>query len=110
MIQQNHKKSKPYKIILVGTQAVGKSSLLFRIIESKFDQNYSSTIGVDFKNVVVTVGQKQVELQIWDTAGQQKFKALTQTYYRGAQGCICVYDINDDDSLIKAEGYIRDAF
>lgn len=88
---------------MVGGQAVGKSSLLFRIIESKFDPSYTSTIGVDFKTVSVAVGQKQVVLQIWDTAGQEKFRSLTQTYFRGAQGCICVYDINDGDSLIRAE-------
>lgn len=95
MIESHASRPKPYKIILVGSQAVGKSSLLHRIIESKFDLNYTPTIGVDFKTLSVPVGQKQVVLQIWDTAGQEKFKALTGTYFRGSQGCICVYDIND---------------
>jgi len=48
-------------------------------------------------------------LQIWDTAGQEKFKALTKTYFRGAQGCICVYDINDRETLQRAEEYLREA-
>jgi small GTP-binding protein len=61
---------KPYKVILIGPQAVGKSSLLHRIIESKFEENYTATIGVDFKMVVVQSGLKKVILQIWDTAGQ----------------------------------------
>lgn len=86
--------TRPYKIILVGSQAVGKSSLLHRIIDSKFDENYTTTIGVDFKTIVVPVSNKQIGLQIWDTAGQEKFKALTETYFRGAHGCICVFDIN----------------
>lgn len=70
MIENQANKPKPYKIILVGSQAVGKSSLLHRIIESKFDLNYTPTIGVDFKTISVPVGQKHVMLQIWDTAGQ----------------------------------------
>lgn len=57
---------------------------------------------MDFKTIVVPVGLKQIILQIWDTAGQEKFRALTQSYFRSAQGCICVYDINDPESLKKA--------
>ncbi len=64
------KGQKSYKIILVGSQAVGKSSLLHRIIESKFDPNYTSTIGVDFKTLAIPIGTKKIILQIWDTAGQ----------------------------------------
>lgn len=82
-------------MILVGNQSVGKSSLLHRIVSSNFDPNFTSTIGVDFKIVVVPLGVKQIALQIWDTAGQEKFKALTQSYFKGAQACICVYDLSE---------------
>lgn len=102
-----NKNAKPYKVILVGSQSVGKSTLLHRIIESKFEPNYTSTIGVDFKTVVVPLGAKQIILQIWDTAGQEKFKSLTQAYFKGAHACICVYDLTDFQSLGRAEEYLK---
>ena len=59
-----------FKIILVGMQSVGKSSILYRLIETKFNQSYQSTVGIDFKSYPVTLGHKVYTLQIWDTAGQ----------------------------------------
>lgn len=59
-----------FKIILIGVQSVGKSSILYRLIESKFNQSYQSTIGIDFKSYPITLGNKIYSLQIWDTAGQ----------------------------------------
>ena len=61
---------KPYKVIMVCMQAVGKSSLLYRIIESKFELDYHTTIGIDFRLVKVNTSNKEITLQIWDTAGQ----------------------------------------
>jgi small GTP-binding protein len=64
------KGAKPYKVILVGAQASGKSSLLHRMVEGRFEEGYTTTIGVDFKTVVVQTGLRKIALQIWDTAGQ----------------------------------------
>ena len=88
-----------FKLILVGPQAVGKSSILNRLIETKFSTSYMSTIGVDFKTYEVNVADKMYALQIWDTAGQEKFRALTGNYYKGAHGCVCVFDLADQSTL-----------
>lgn len=88
-----------FKIILVGPQSAGKSSLIYRITESLFNQNYTATIGIDFRTHEVTVAEKSYSLHLWDTAGQEKFRALTSTYYKGSQGCLCVYDISSKESL-----------
>jgi Ras-related protein Rab-1A len=88
-------KMRAFKVIIVGPQAVGKSSILFRLSEAKFNTAYLSTVGIDFKTYATQVGDKQYSLQIWDTAGQEKFRSLTSTYYKGSQACICVFDLAD---------------
>lgn len=92
---------KAFKVIIVGPQAVGKSSILYRLSESQFNPNYLSTVGIDFKTYTVQIAEKNYSLQIWDTAGQEKFRSLTATYYKGSQGCVCVFDLTDPESLAK---------
>ncbi|XP_065186356.1 ras-related protein Rab-18-like [Sycon ciliatum] len=80
------------KILIIGDSGVGKSSLLLRFTDDRFDPEQSTTIGVDFKVKTLTVGSSRVKLSIWDTAGQERFRTLTPSYYRGAQGVILAYD------------------
>eukprot|EP00736_Rhodelphis_marinus_P008375 Rmarinus@m.21643 len=82
-----------FKVLLVGSSGVGKSSLLTRYTDDLF-QDLAPTIGVDFKVKVSHVNGKSVKLTIWDTAGQERFRTLTSSYYRGAQGIILVYDVS----------------
>ncbi|XP_058207912.1 ras-related protein RABC2a [Rhododendron vialii] len=81
-----------FKILLIGDSGVGKSSLLVSFISNSLE-DLAPTIGVDFKIKLLTVGGKRLKLTIWDTAGQEKFRTLTSSYYRGAQGIILVYDV-----------------
>lgn len=81
------------KILIVGESGVGKSSLMLRFVDDTFDPEISATIGVDFRVASMTVDDTLVKLAIWDTAGQERFRTLTPSYYRGAQGVICVYDV-----------------
>eukprot|EP01119_Soliformovum_irregulare_P002683 TRINITY_DN12940_c0_g1_i1.p1 TRINITY_DN12940_c0_g1~~TRINITY_DN12940_c0_g1_i1.p1 ORF type:complete len:203 (-),score=23.18 TRINITY_DN12940_c0_g1_i1:49-657(-) len=88
------------KIGLVGESGVGKSCCLVRWVDDDFfeaDDKY--TIGVDFKYKLVTVSGKQVKLQIYDTAGQERFRTVTASFYRGAHGILLVYDITDAQSF-----------
>ncbi|XP_028777144.1 ras-related protein RABC2a isoform X2 [Neltuma alba] len=87
-----------FKILLIGDSGVGKSSLLVSFISGSVE-DLSPTIGVDFKIKVFTVGGKRLKLTIWDTAGQEKFRTLTSSYYRGAQGIILVYDVTRRDTF-----------
>lgn len=68
-----------------------------------------STIGIDFKTYNIEIESNVYSLQIWDTAGQEKFRALTSTYYKGSQGCVCVFDLSDITSLEKCEYYLNKA-
>ncbi len=76
-------------------QAVGKSSILSRLVNSQIPTTYQATVGIDYHSYSATVNGKSYSLQIWDTAGQQKFRALTSTYFKNCNACICVYDLND---------------
>jgi small GTP-binding protein len=102
-------KARAFKVIIVGPQAVGKSSILFRLSESKFNTAYFSTIGIDFKTYSTQIEGKTYSLQIWDTAGQEKFRALTSTYYKGSQGCVCVFDLSDEASVERSDYYVNKA-
>ncbi|KAG7017389.1 Ras-related protein RABC2a [Cucurbita argyrosperma subsp. argyrosperma] len=95
-----------FKVLLIGDSGVGKSSLLLSFISTNLE-NLAPTIGVDFKIKLLKVGGKRLKLTIWDTdglilnlfkpwflaAGQERFRTLTSSYYRGAQGIILVYDV-----------------
>ena len=94
------------KIIVIGDSGVGKTNLITRFCENHFKDTYCATIGVDFKIKSLTVGEKKFKMQIWDTAGQEKFKNITQTYYKGAAGIILSYSITDSNSFTNIERWI----
>jgi Ras-related protein Rab-1A len=87
------------KLVIVGNSAVGKSSLLLRFADGTFNDNYFTTIGVDFRFKTLNIDSKNIKLQIWDTAGQEKFRTITNTYYKNAQGVILVFDLTSKESL-----------
>lgn len=82
-----------YKIVLIGDSGVGKSNLLSRFTRNQFNMESKMTIGVEFATRSIQTDGKTIKAQIWDTAGQEKFRAITSAYYRGAVGAIIVYDI-----------------
>lgn len=84
-----------FKIIIAGSQGVGKSSLLLRYVDNIWSQNTQSTIGVDFKFKTIQVGDSKIKMQIWDTAGSEAFRSIVSAYYRGADAVVLVYDQSD---------------
>mmetsp|Transcript_7741 Transcript_7741/g.22032 ORF Transcript_7741/g.22032 Transcript_7741/m.22032 type:complete len:197 (+) Transcript_7741:180-770(+) len=95
------------KLLLLGDSAVGKSSLLMRFCESRFDENFVLTIGVDFKWKQVERNGKKLKLQVWDTAGQERFRTITPAYYRAAMGVVITYDITDQASFDHVEYWVQ---
>uniref|UniRef100_A0A452ZP36 Ras-related protein Rab7 n=1 Tax=Aegilops tauschii subsp. strangulata TaxID=200361 RepID=A0A452ZP36_AEGTS len=73
---------------------VGKTSLMNQYVNKKFSQQYKATIGADFLTKEVLIEDRLVTLQIWDTAGQERFQSLGVAFYRGADCCVLVYDVN----------------
>lgn len=94
------------KILVIGESAVGKSCLLLRYTDNKFQESFMTTIGVDFKTKHIEIDGQQVKLQIWDTAGQEKFRAITKAYYRGAHGILVVFDISRRDTFNQTRMWI----
>jgi len=91
------------KIIILGAQGVGKTSLMERFVAAKFSSQYKATIGADFSTKDVQVGDELVTLQIWDTAGQERYQSLGTAFYRGADACVLVYDVSEAASFQKLE-------
>lgn len=96
------------KVLIIGESGVGKSSLLLRFVDDTFDPEQPATIGVDFKVTTLTVDGNKVKLAIWDTAGQERFRTLTPSYYRGAQGVICVYDVSNRSSYDRLQHWLTE--
>jgi len=96
------------KILIIGESSVGKSSLLLRFTEDTFDPEQSATIGVDFKVKTISVDGNRAKLAIWDTAGQERFRTLTPSYYRGAQGCILVYDVSSKQTFQRLDAWLSE--
>lgn len=90
----NSKKNKNYlKIVILGDSGVGKTTLLQQYLNGKVSRQTKPTIGADFSKKEILIDNTVVTLQIWDTAGQEKFQSLGYAFYRGADCCALVYDI-----------------
>ncbi len=94
------------KIIIIGEQAVGKSSLIMRYVDSDFDLNMIGTAGVDFRKKQINIEGKDINLMIFDTAGQQRFRAITKNFYRECQGVLLVYDVSDATSFANLKEWL----
>ncbi len=100
-----------YKILLLGDSNSGKTSILTRFIDDKFDSNLcGGTIGVDFKSKnIKKKGSNDVKLQIWDTAGQERFRAVTKSYYKQVTCALIVFDLsNGEIQKEKLEFWIKE--
>ena len=93
---------------MIGDSGVGKSSLLLRFCDDAFTESYISTIGVDFKIRTLEVGDKFIKLQCWDTSGQERFRTITSSYYRGAQCIMVCFDITDRTSYDHCKTWLQE--
>ncbi|RDA95720.1 hypothetical protein CP533_1120 [Ophiocordyceps camponoti-saundersi (nom. inval.)] len=101
------------KIILLGPSGAGKSCLLHRFVKNEWRVLSSQTIGVEFASKIIKVGtgarRKRIKLQLWDTAGTERFRSVSRSYYRGAAGAILVYDITSHQSFQALQAFLNDA-
>lgn len=87
------------KIVIAGDGNVGKTSLIRRYCEGKFEQSRVATIGVDFQTKMIELPQGPVKLSIWDMAGQKRFQVMREGFYRGSLAAALVYDLTEPSSL-----------
>jgi small GTP-binding protein len=96
-----------YKIILIGDSSVGKTSLVHQFIYNKMPDE-DCTIGGSFFRKDFSTEDRNIKFEIWDTAGQERFKSLAKAYYRGTNGCICVFDITNRTSFLNLNFWLDD--
>lgn len=96
------------KVILIGNSNVGKTSIIKRYVNSEFEEQYQATIGVDFTVKSLIIENYDIKLQIWDTAGMEKYKKITSSYYRGAKAAFVVFDLTDEDSFYAIKNWMED--
>ena len=102
------KKEFLYKILILGDSSVGKTCFLTRYADNTFQEAHMSTIGIDYKlKNVQTENGKVAKLQIWDTAGQDRFRSITKNYYKGANGIIVIFSVTDKKSFDNVKKWIH---
>ena len=101
-----------FKMLLLGDSSVGKTCFLKRYTDNTFQDAYLSTIGFDFKYKFVTLEEgKTVKVQLWDTAGEERFRTIAKSYYKGAHGIVLIYDVTNRktyDNIRKWMNQIKD--
>jgi small GTP-binding protein len=96
------------KTVIVGDSGVGKTSILFRFVNQTFQNEVPSTLGVEFMSKVIDIDSRTLEVQLWDTAGQELFRSVTRGYYRGAIGAFVVFDLTNRESFTNLPQWITD--
>jgi len=95
-----------YSILLVGNSGAGKTSLLTKYVHDKFSTTFNPTIGIDFKIKSLRINDKKIKLRIWDTAGQEKFRTITSSYYKGAQGVVVCFAVDNRESFHGSKNWL----
>ncbi|CAI8011425.1 Ras-related protein Rab-6A [Geodia barretti] len=97
-----------FKLVFLGEQSVGKTSLITRFMYDSFDSTYQATIGIDFLSKTMYLEDRTVRLQLWDTAGQERFRSLIPSYIRDSTVAVVVYDITNGNSFQQVSKWIED--
>ena len=96
------------KILTLGATQVGKTSIVLRYSEDKFNYTKIATIGIDFKIKIIKKGNERIKVSIYDTAGQERFQNIVKHYYKGANGVLLIYDITKRDTFKNLDFWIKD--
>ncbi|MHA1910877.1 MAG: Rab family GTPase [Candidatus Kariarchaeaceae archaeon] len=103
-----------FKIVLLGNPAAGKTSLIARYMTNKFTQSYSITVGTNISMKSVRFDTKEIQMAIWDLAGQDSFDSVRHLYYKGARGCVLIFDLTRRETLDSIKDWhaalVKDSF
>lgn len=103
-----HAALKKFKLVFLGEQSVGKTSLITRFMYDTFDNTYQATIGIDFLSKTMYLEDRTVRLQLWDTAGQERFRSLIPSYIRDSSVAVVVYDVANRTSFMNTSKWVDD--
>ena len=96
------------KFIIVGDCHTGKTNIISQYTQKTFNKDIASTIGVEFISKIIQYSNVKLKLQIWDTAGMEKYRGITRAYYRGAVGCLLVYDVSNQNSFYSVQNWLKE--
>jgi small GTP-binding protein len=100
---------KEFKVILVGDPCVGKTAFVRRFIANQFDPSYKATLGVEYScKVVKTSRDHSVKINLWDVVGQERFRMMTRSFYKGASGAFVLFDVTETETFAQAETWKAD--
>ncbi|KAF2492002.1 ras-domain-containing protein [Mytilinidion resinicola] len=99
---------KKFKLVFLGEQSVGKTSLITRFMYDSFDNTYQATIGIDFLSKTMYLEDRTVRLQLWDTAGQERFRSLIPSYIRDSSVAVVVYDVTNKKTFENTRKWVDD--
>lgn len=97
-----------YKLLVIGDSGVGKSCLVTRFTKNCFSPDHFNTIGVDFRLQKIEIDGREINLQIWDSAGYERFRIMTSSYYKGAHGIIMAYDVTNKESFDHLNTWLKE--
>ena len=104
----NENVNKEFKIILLGNSGVGKTAIIERYAYNRFNQEFLTTVGLNYITKTIELkNNKKIELKIWDTAGQEKFRSLSKSYFRNVDAVLFVFAINDIESFESIKDWIK---
>ena len=97
-----------FKYIVVGNAFVGKSNIIYRFVQGKFNENYKATINLDFSYKNLKIGDKIYRVQLWDTVGQEEFQSISSGYYKSGVCALVVYDITNRESFNNVSTWVEE--
>ena len=95
------------KLLVLGGSSVGKSNFIHRFITNEFSEHHISSSGLELKSSEITIKNKRIRIQLWDTAGQEKYKSITKSLFVKVQGIIAMFDLTNEDSFNQAKFWIK---
>ena len=96
------------KVIIIGDSGVGKTNIMSKFLKNKFMEEWKATVRVEFGSKLFDLNGHKIKAQIWDTAGQEKYKSITGAYFKGSKGALVVYDITQKSTYESLEKWIND--
>ena len=94
------------KILIIGDSTVGKTNFVYKFSEDKFSENYFASTGIELKTTSIQIDGKSIKIQLWDTAGQEKYRAMTKNLYLKSQAIIILFDITNETSFINLKNWM----